>query len=250
MSQPLGSVSLASSRAGSRHAGSTMSNAVSNSTSGKLSRPKTADRCSAETSSSSQPDQTRESSNLASVMTGLLSFLSKSFSASSSSTSATATNSSESGMRHLLSRAGSLKLGSSSTGNSVESTTSTGACCRRGKWSLELSISEDLLRGVALKEVLRWGARHLQPGLQSFGSAELFSVSQKTQTIDVFYSHSWQDGRWIKFMALCFTHNGDQAFIASMIWAITVFFYRDSDCYLCYGDPHGPLLAETPSILT
>lgn len=120
---------------------------------------------------------------------------------------------------------GLSSLVSASSGRSARSTTSMARRIRNKK-SLDLSISEDLLRGASLKEVLRCGGRHLKPGLQSFASDELYSLSQKLQTIDAFYSHCWLDGRWTKFVAICFTHNGDQAFLATIVWSMLVFMLQ------------------------
>jgi hypothetical protein len=41
--------------------------------------------------------------------------------------------------------------------------------------------------------------------------------------INIFYSHCWRDGRWAKFIALCFTHNRDVALLASLVYSLFAF---------------------------
>jgi len=87
----------------------------------------------------------------------------------------------------------------------------------RRSTSMRLAISPALLRGVKLTDVLAWGGRHLEPGLQSFGSANLLSFSSQRSDISLFISHCWRDSRWSKFVALSIVHNGNAAYLMSLI---------------------------------
>eukprot|EP00747_Dinoflagellata_sp_TGD_P093191 gnl/TRDRNA2_/TRDRNA2_165680_c2_seq1.p1 gnl/TRDRNA2_/TRDRNA2_165680_c2~~gnl/TRDRNA2_/TRDRNA2_165680_c2_seq1.p1 ORF type:complete len:733 (+),score=89.28 gnl/TRDRNA2_/TRDRNA2_165680_c2_seq1:128-2200(+) len=63
------------------------------------------------------------------------------------------------------------------------------------------------------------GAGHFRGGEWSFGAAKLYECSRQVPFINDFLSHSWQDGRWKKFVALGILYNSTAALMVSLAMA-------------------------------
>jgi len=85
--------------------------------------------------------------------------------------------------------------------------------------SLRLSIDSEHIRGAKVSNIMERGGHHFKAGVQDFGPTELFNLSQRVLYINDFISHSWRDGRWPKFLALCLLYNAQVGFLASLVYS-------------------------------
>ncbi|CAJ1439372.1 unnamed protein product, partial [Effrenium voratum] len=88
--------------------------------------------------------------------------------------------------------------------------------------SSHLQVDEEILRGIPLKETLRFAGKvwRTRPSKLSPVECEaLWNRAQPTSSLDVFFSHTWMTAGWWKFMALSLQ---DSLMMCLLCWALAV----------------------------
>ena len=111
-----------------------------------------------------------------------------------------------------------------------------------------VAIKDEQLRGVAVAELLKGGARIFADGgaAAKMDPAGTFALSQPVEDLDYFVSHAWRSPRLAKWIALCCYFNLEAALSA---WLVT--------CLVCYSIntlafeslPSYFLLAPQPAVI-